>query len=364
MKRQVVRKQRMHIVGNLMHGPKNGAYYTFDPESIKLFAPAESGVYGLDNFKHRIMVSHAPNLKDALLDHECHSNFYFRRFRPTRFTFEICPPETREKRAQELITIHKPIAGLGGRITYATIWRHWKDIMTTRINNLASLNRASGEPLPAPSVAHETLPEPPHKLRDQCVLIGGGFVMGVVLMIFLGSYLEQVTARSRIELQANKISQLAMPVVEEATADDRASAPSFARIVAPPTLDTGKPSAPTNRTSSTSVPPKRQTVQVSLKPRQSVILDQVTPWAVQVRSFNDLPTARRMKERLADKGYQVDILASKISDQIWYRLRVGRFATREETTGLWQLLRDKEGFRDAFMAKVSQVDVPVDSTMQ
>jgi hypothetical protein len=81
----------------------NGDYYSFKQDSITQHAPTVSGVYGLFNFRHQVVIASAANVRDALVYHRRHTKFRFSRFEPTGFTFEICPPERRDNRAQELI---------------------------------------------------------------------------------------------------------------------------------------------------------------------------------------------------------------------------------------------------------------------
>ena len=75
-----------------------GDYYSFKEDAIKQHAPTVSGVYGLFNFRHQILIDSAANIRVALLHHLTNTNFRFSRFEPTGFTFESCAPETREMR--------------------------------------------------------------------------------------------------------------------------------------------------------------------------------------------------------------------------------------------------------------------------
>src|SRR6185295_10235300 len=104
----------------------NGDYYSFKHDSILQNAPTVSGVYGLFNFRHQIVIASAANIRNALLHHRQHTKFRFSRFEPTGFTFEICPPERRENRAQELSREFSPISSPQTPIGIATLFRSWR----------------------------------------------------------------------------------------------------------------------------------------------------------------------------------------------------------------------------------------------
>jgi hypothetical protein len=105
--------------------PSNGDYYNFKEEAIKLHAPPVSGVYGIYNFKHHILIGHANNIREALLRHQKENKFRFRRLQPTGFTFEACPAEFKEFRARHLIWEYQPVIQSDETIGLAALWRSW-----------------------------------------------------------------------------------------------------------------------------------------------------------------------------------------------------------------------------------------------
>jgi hypothetical protein len=92
-----------------MPWPSNGDYYGFKEEAIKFQAPSVSGVYGIYNFKHHILIGHSNNIREALLRHRRETKFRFRRLQPTGFTFEACPVDLSEFRMRQLISEYQPI---------------------------------------------------------------------------------------------------------------------------------------------------------------------------------------------------------------------------------------------------------------
>ena len=53
-------------------------------------------------------------------------------------------------------------------------------------------------------------------------------------------------------------------------------------------------------------------------------------WSVQVNSYPDAKSASELIDRLKNKGYNAFVTEANVNGKIWYRVRVGRFASREE----------------------------------
>ena len=66
-------------------------------------------------------------------------------------------------------------------------------------------------------------------------------------------------------------------------------------------------------------------------------------YTVQVGSFENLPEARRLHERLKKKGYKVFIIPATIEGKTFHRVRVGGYATKEEALKLGEVLKEREG---------------------
>jgi hypothetical protein len=108
-----------------MPWPPNGDYYIFSEESILKRAPSASGVYGLYNIRHQILIAEAADIRDALLRHKSERHFHLARFQPTGFTFEKCPGAIRELRAAELIAEYRPVLNNASNVPLASLWRSW-----------------------------------------------------------------------------------------------------------------------------------------------------------------------------------------------------------------------------------------------
>jgi DedD protein len=65
-------------------------------------------------------------------------------------------------------------------------------------------------------------------------------------------------------------------------------------------------------------------------------------YTVQVSSFTEREKATELVARLIKKKYPAYITSTQISQTTWYRVRVGRFATREEAEKFALTLKEKE----------------------
>lgn len=70
-------------------------------------------------------------------------------------------------------------------------------------------------------------------------------------------------------------------------------------------------------------------------------------WTVQVNAYPEEARAQRTVERLKEKGYDAYLVAATIKEKVWYRVRVGHFATRAQTKDLIEELQNKESFTKA-----------------
>jgi cell division septation protein DedD len=72
------------------------------------------------------------------------------------------------------------------------------------------------------------------------------------------------------------------------------------------------------------------------------------PWTVQVNAFPDEKSARTWVDRLKDKGYNAYLSESRVQGRLWYRVRVGRFESREEAEKTQESLRKREQLAKSF----------------
>ena len=80
----------------------------FTREAILASAPAASGVYGLFNFDCQIFIGESADIRAILLRLESETDFQSQHLRPTGFTFELCPEDSRKQKAAALIAQYRP----------------------------------------------------------------------------------------------------------------------------------------------------------------------------------------------------------------------------------------------------------------
>src|SRR5919106_2100046 len=175
-----------------------GDYYSFKEQDIKVHAPPASGVYGLYNFRHHITIDASANIREALLRHLRDSSFWFRRFEPTGFTFEVCPKDSREGRRQQLIFEYNPITQSRGGIGLRSLWRSWLTPSARAFDSQVILTRQEYHQKHVPTET-KTAPRKPfigmRSSRDKFVLAGA--VCSVLLVVTLVAMLPYLKSSPR-----------------------------------------------------------------------------------------------------------------------------------------------------------------------
>ena len=70
-------------------------------------------------------------------------------------------------------------------------------------------------------------------------------------------------------------------------------------------------------------------------------------WAVQVNAFPHERDAINLAKKLTDKGYDAYVVPTSVKGKTWYRVRVGRLATRQEAKELQGDLETREKFANS-----------------
>jgi len=347
----------------------NGDYYNFKQDSIALHAPTVSGVYGLFNFRHQIVIGSAANVRNALLHHRHHTNFRFSRFEPSGFTFEICPPERRESRAQELIKEYNPISSPQCPIGISTLWRSWRASESRAFKlEVTAKRKPDGAKLRAKSAKAKL---PFHLNAKKFGLAGGlcGIFFLAIGLIGLVPHLKNIfdnvvrkptaIAESRRQIdganiqlpQANNLSpaesignMVAATTPGAVSQSDSTSQNSDAAPSAP----TGWRSADAQTALSAPVAaPQPQTAANAQASKREV---PGKGWSVQAMATTDKQLANDWMQKLKAKGYEAFIVDADINGKTWQRVRIGTFQTRQEAESIRLALKAKEGFRDAYLA--------------
>lgn len=74
-------------------------------------------------------------------------------------------------------------------------------------------------------------------------------------------------------------------------------------------------------------------------------------WHVQVNAFPDEKSGQMWVDRLKSKGYNAYLTEGRNQGKLWYRVRVGRYNSREEAEKIAEILKTKENFTKAFATR-------------
>jgi cell division septation protein DedD len=150
--------------------------------------------------------------------------------------------------------------------------------------------------------------------RGQFLLLGGGFSIASTIVFLLGMLVGQKAEKnSKAESRENRL-----PARQEVAS------------VAKRAEDKPAPAASKPR------------------PAEDDARESRRPWTVQVNAFPDEKSAKTWVDRLKDKGYNAYLSESRIQGRVWYRVRVGRFETRDEAEKTQEALKRKEHLAKAF----------------
>jgi DedD protein len=73
-------------------------------------------------------------------------------------------------------------------------------------------------------------------------------------------------------------------------------------------------------------------------------------WSIQVNAYPDERSARLLVDRLNNKGYNAVMTETRSKGRVWYRVRVGKYASREAAEKAMAKLKSRENFENAFAA--------------
>jgi hypothetical protein len=82
---------------------------SFTASSVRNFAPAASGVYGLSNAREWIYVGESDNIQAALFEHLSNPDSELMRLGPKGFALETCERANRLARQERLIAEYLPL---------------------------------------------------------------------------------------------------------------------------------------------------------------------------------------------------------------------------------------------------------------
>jgi hypothetical protein len=95
--------------------------HAFSNVSIRAYAPAAPGVYGISNARQWIYIGKTDNIQEQLLQHLAEVGTRIKAHVPTGFTYEVCLWEVRTERHDRLVIEYDPVCNR------QTEWRTQKE---------------------------------------------------------------------------------------------------------------------------------------------------------------------------------------------------------------------------------------------
>ncbi len=189
-----------------------------------------------------------------------------------------------------------------------------------------------------------------------------GFVVASLLIFIFGIWVgkdmveRRLAQEERVVRKHVDVAQVAIPENGESAgaAPGPASAPPLPTAVAAATATTVRIAAtPTHTRVVAAHTPTRhaEARPTATQAKAQRHLDEWADagWTVQVYATTDPKQATSFARRLLAKGYDAYTLQAPLRGQTWYRVRVGRFSSREKAEQMEQRLKRLEGMEAAYV---------------
>jgi cell division septation protein DedD len=325
---------------------------SFTRESIQLFAPPTSGVYGLFNFDCQVFIGESENIREALLRHE--SEFQSQPLKPTGFTFELCGAESRKLWAAELVAKFQPLLQKEAVLTEPRLPSNGPMPNETDQGDWKLGTDADHQDLRV----HEREERPKARQRfrikrTQAVGLASIFVGSAAIILYLAlpadySVQKRADGASPALGQTTSLTpQNGSPLRNGSstkTAETRADEGVEARQ-SKPNRD-GSPSAKTEDAVQATLASSKATETADSAGRAGF----GKTWSVQISAAPTKNVADKLVQQLKAKGYDGYIVEANVKGQTYYRVRVGRFPKREEAESTRQSLALHKSYEQAFVA--------------
>jgi cell division septation protein DedD len=244
--------------------------------------------------------------------------------------------------------------------------------------------------------------------RAQMVLLGAGFTVASIIIFLLGMVVGKAIEERKITKGEEPLMKIPVKPGQQSGGSAAASQPkeeltfydtlTKAPVAAPPGEDKPKPGAQDNtgksdskdktrRVPETAPQTARSSTEKSAQASQNTAVkktarkekppERVAPvktaekdkaqeqsrparnetgetgkepaqWTVQVNAFPDERSAKTWVDRLKNKGYNAYMTEIRNNGKTWYRVRVGRYSSREEAAKIEEVLKSKENLPSAF----------------
>lgn len=347
----------------------DGRCDSFTREAILTCAPPTSGVYGLFNFDCQVFIGESANIQEALLRHESETDFQCQHLRPTGFTFEACAAELREPKANELIATFRPVLQTKAGLTEIRSLSNGPMLRGVTLRGRELKKRLDHQEFPVHEHEKHAKTRPPFYVKwTHAAALAAALVASGAIIFYIGAEknnqkrlngageepLARISVRQHsawgqdgISLRPQKLSPIATPSGRAnqstgATSELNASSTSTqnARVRLAPKITADDPPA---------VQPFPERAKPTPLVHYADSADLSEKWSVQVSAAPAKDIAGSLVERFKANGYDAYVIQAKVKGQTYYRVRVGRFATREEAESVRRSLALEEGYRDAYL---------------
>ena len=94
--------------------------------------------------------------------------------------------------------------------------------------------------------------------------------------------------------------------------------------------------------------PSAEVAKVTPAPENAEQKEAGKTWSVQLNAFPDEKSAKRLVDRLKNRGYNAVVSEARNKGKVWYRVRVGKYGSREEADKALENFKTRENFDKAF----------------
>jgi cell division septation protein DedD len=203
--------------------------------------------------------------------------------------------------------------------------------------------------------------------RVQFILLGCGFSVASMIVFFLGMLVGQGMEERKIVKPAEPVMKIPIRPTQGANSEmtfyDTLTRPAPAQARSEEEPREAKKAEKNAKAESREnrLPPRQEVASVAKRaedkpapggskprPAEADAKESHRPWTVQVNAFPEEKSAKTLVDRLRDKGYNAYLSESRVQGRVWYRVRVGRFESRDEAEKTQESLKRKEHLAKAF----------------
>jgi len=205
--------------------------------------------------------------------------------------------------------------------------------------------------------------------RGQLAILGAAFTVTSVVIFFLGILVGQGIEERKMLKSIEPVTKIPVRPLRKGS-DSSAKASTDQQMTFYDTLTQTPSRAEEKIEGKEEDQPKESSAKVEAKKTNPPAESQTTPppkklkkrkistgqkraslWSVQVRASIRERDALDLAKKLKDKGYNSYVIPTKGKGRKWYRVRVGRLATREKAVGLLETLKKKEKYTEAIIRR-------------